>query len=253
MSKSSRLLRPVWVLGLTASALLGIAVNLLEPGSVQLLAIGLALLWLAAATFGVAYERWGSRTALKVLLLIAAMGAAADTLGSVLGFPFGRFDYAAPAARVFAPLIWIVVGWNSIEMASALFPKLSDPLERLLVVNVAALLSLTGALAWEPVISQIHPYRLWLDPGVYAALPGFFLFGWFMMNFLAAALLISRLPADKPQAHKGRDKEAFSNALTMLALFQMPLAIADFRAGFYVPVFLSINLLGGLAIYGARR
>jgi putative membrane protein len=155
---------------------------------------------LFATTAAAAARRWGAPRAVGTAAGVAAATTAVEHVGTVTGWPFGRYAYtAALRPRVagvpaIVPLAWFAMAVPAREAAHAALGARSTAVSRI-VVGAAAL------TAWDLFLDPQmvgEGYWRWARVGRYRGIPFSNFAGWFVTSAAVMAALEVALPADGP-------------------------------------------------------
>jgi uncharacterized membrane protein len=168
-------------------------------------------------------------------------------------YPFG--ELMAPPIfkmRIFSivpwslPLWWLVLLANAYVIASVLLVggrKELVPESRLLIVLITGgTVALTHA-TWEPIAVNFKDYWFWLDRDhEYYGTPRPNLAGWYIVGVTLAWLASHRID---PSSWK---ISTAWRSLGVIASIELLLGILNWQSHFYIPVFISFNLVGVLVV-----
>jgi len=204
-------------------------------------------------TLNLLRREFGRRDAIKAITVIAAGSTLATLISVKTGFPFGWFLYTERlGSQLISGLPWVVpAGWlllvlNAYLICSAIFAefRLENPRDAdLLVVIISSLVVALMALVIEPVASNVRLYWFWLETDrAYYGAPRLNFVGWLTTTSVLLAVLTCVI-----EAPRVRLSTAWIS-LGLLGSFLLLVALLSWGTGFYTPVFIALNLMGGLAI-----
>jgi putative membrane protein len=160
-------------------------------------AVNAGVLAQALAVAAVLWGALGAARALRMAALVAALGWAAEALGSKTGFPFGAYHYTeALQPQLFGvplliPLAWLMMlppAWSVAQAVSArITPRGRTP--------AFIALSALAMTAWDLFLDpQMVSWGLWEwhNPGGFFGIPWSNYLGWLLVSGLITALIRPR-------------------------------------------------------------
>lgn len=203
-------------------------------------------------TFLIARRDFGIRDVASAAVFALAASAAVEIIGVKTGFPFGDYRYTGlMGAQVFGipwiiPVCWFIILINAYIVISALVVSRGEEVSRdahLLLILLTALVVTLTDVNLEPVAVNVRLYWFWMDMDrVFYGIPRLNFFGWFAISVTLASALVHIL-----DPRRWRPSTAWVS-LALLASLQLFFAILNWRAHQFIPVFVSLNLTGFLAI-----
>jgi putative membrane protein len=208
---------------------------------------------LAFVAMCAALARWAGWRWLPSCVLICAISATAELMGTTYGLPFGRYEYTALLGPKIAdrvpyliPLSWFFMSIASYAIADRVGAR--PGAQRLVrALGGAGLLS-AWDLTLDPAMSRLAPFWIWSDSGAYFGTPLENLFGW----FLTGACIMTTLEWLRAYRWTRRIPAMFSTTFYAINL-SLPLGIV-IGSGMWAPVGITALTLGLLAVagYGLR-
>jgi uncharacterized membrane protein len=128
-------------------------------------------------------------------MLIAALSAGSELLGTSYGIPFGPYSYThllgpklLDRVPYLIPLSWFFMSLPAYWLAYKILPspRLSSVLARIIM---GSLLLLSWDLTLDPAMSFLTPFWVWGEVGLYYGMPFSNLVGWFVTGILLMAIL----------------------------------------------------------------
>jgi uncharacterized membrane protein len=176
---------------------------------------------------------YGARGILAFTAICLAVGNAAENIGVVTGFPFGRYYFTGVMGPklfyvpVLLGLAYIGMGYVSWTLARLIVgPKR----HRILLPLTAAAVMTTWDLSLDPVWSTILHAWIWTGGGAWFGVPLTNFAGWLLTTYLIYQWFAFVAP--HPRAFDGRTPVAFyavsalGNLLLLIPLRRLP-AVAD--------------------------
>ncbi len=164
-------------------------------------AVNAGVLAQAVAVVAVLWGKWGAAKTMRIAALVAALGWAAESLGSKTGFPFGAYNYTAAlqpqlfGVPLLIPLAWLMMlppSWGAAQAISARLPARGR-------APAFIVLSTLAMTAWDLFLDpQMTAWGLWewRHPGGFFGIPWSNYLGWLLVSALITALIRPRdLPA----------------------------------------------------------
>ena len=180
----------VWVLTMISLPI----VNWNFGWQVMIGAVNAGVLAQAFAVVAVLWAAWGAARALRVAAMVAALGWAAEALGSRTGFPFGAYDYTAALqpqlfhVPLLIPLAWLMMlppAWGAAQALSRrVAPRWRTP--------AFIILSALAMTAWDLFLDpQMVAWGLWewQNPGGYFGIPWSNYLGWLLVSAAITGLV----------------------------------------------------------------
>ena len=183
------------------------------------------------------------------IILIAGI---AETLGVMTGFPFGRYVYTDQMGWKLLgiipwiiPACWLILVFNAYIICCVLIIPRHLPLRdgnHLLILVTAFVVTLVD-FNLEPVAVNVKQYWIWLERDhVYYGVPRLNFFGWFVISMILAGVMSQVL-----DPRRWRWSTACVS-WTILGSIQLFFAVLNWQAGQLIPVVITLNLMGLLAI-----
>lgn len=195
---------------------------------------------LAATTAAVVERRWGMRRTLVASATIGVMTGAVERVGTLTGWPFGRYAYTGALRPEIAgvpaivPLAWFAMAVPARDAAHAALGERSSPVGRI-VTGAAAL------TAWDLFLDPQmvgEGYWAWARRGRYRGIPLSNFAGWFATSLAVMAVLERTVPPAGPA-----DPALVAEYATMGVM-----ETVGFAAFFRDPVVAAVGGLGMLPI-----
>jgi uncharacterized membrane protein len=202
-------------LGLACILIAGIAFSWNPTPLAQALA---ALFIVCALAHAALYYR--ASAALVLFVICLAITFAMENIGSLTGFPFGRYHFEVDAGLPHVGIIPLIVGplwfgggYFSWIVACVLLDSADRRLDRafnlLALPTVAAFVMTQWDLVMDPPNSTIAKIWIWHDGGAMFGVPLSNFLGWFLTSwllFLAFALYLRSRPPAQPSFAMSRAK-----------------------------------------------
>jgi uncharacterized membrane protein len=212
------------------------------PGDV--LFLGLLLF----ATFKVLYREI-SKTTFYFLAVVFVLTSLIYFLNDLIGYPFGEMMSSREIVfgstyPWFLPLWWIVIFIPAYVVASVILVQGKVELvqeSKILVLLLAGGITALIQATCEPIGANMKQYWFWLErEHSYYGTPRTNLVGWYIVGVLLAWILSKKIC---PSMWKISTAWLSLGLLSSIALLS---GLMSWQVQFYIPVFISINLIGVL-------
>lgn len=211
------------------------------------------VLAMTGLTVGVSIRDFGWKRILLVSTMVLLISGIAVMVNLKLGYPFGQLIYTGRLGfRIggvmpwIIPFFWLLLVLNAYILSSGILISWYDPRSndfQISLIFLAAIVATLMEACWEPMAMNIKQYCFWLDRDrIYYGLPRLNFFGWLVLSMLLSGMLGWVLDPKRL-----RLSTAWMSWI-LFGVMAMFLALLNWHAHQYLPVMISLNLIGFLAI-----
>jgi uncharacterized membrane protein len=203
-------------------------------------------------TFLIARRDIPSRTCFLLFGLVGIGSLGFYLVSYFTGFPFGelmapsRFNEPILSSCHWSlPLWWIILLTHAYIITSVILVQGQKELVQESIFLIVLLTGMITALVhatWEPIAVNVRQYWFWLSRDMsYYGTPRLNLVGWYVVSVFFCFLLTRMIDPSV-----WRVSTAW-RSLTLLGLTELILGFWSWKAQFFIPVFIALNLTGILA------